>query len=672
MAQPKTSTEAQTRIDQLTEELNAHNHRYYVLAAPTISDYDFDLLLKELQHLEALHPELMRADSPTVRVGGAITKEFPEFIHKRPMLSLENTYSREEVEDWLKSVEKLLEGQSFTYIVQHKYDGVSLSIHYENGQLKAAATRGDGVRGDEITTNVKTIQTVPLRINAAGMPADFEVRGEVLMHIAPFNALNDQREENGEPRLMNPRNATAGTLKIQDSAIVAARPLTFHAYSLAADVPLPATDGAQQAMLRDWGFKANEHVGICKNIDEVFDFINHWDKHRDDLPYEIDGIVIKINEVAIREALGFTSKFPRWAIAFKYKAEQAETELRFVNYQVGRTGTVTPVANLVPVLLGGTMVKRASLYNADELERLGLCEGDTVRVAKGGEIIPKVIEVVTSLRKPGAQPIAFLTHCPDCNTALQKNEGEVNFYCPNSETCPPQVKGRIEHYVARKAMDIDGMGSEIVSQLVDAGIVNDYTDLYDLKYEQVVALDRFAEKSARNLIDGIAASAKVPYPRVLFALGIRFVGETVAKKLVKQFQTVDALAAATKEQILGVHEIGDRIADSIIEFFASPVNQARMVRLKAAGLQFELAETEKAVSQKLAGLSFVVSGTFEHYNRDTIKEAIEANGGQIKGSVSAKTSYLLAGADAGPSKLDKAAKDKVKVISEAEFIALLA
>lgn len=672
MALENSKEAAKARIDQLTDELNAHNHRYYVLAAPTISDFEFDKLLRELQELEAAHPDLMRADSPSIRVGGTITKEFPPFIHKRPMLSLQNTYSREEVEDWLKSVEKLLEGQSFTYIVQHKYDGVSLSLHYENGNLVAGATRGDGVQGDEITANVKTIQTIPLRINAKGFPAEFEVRGEVLMHIAPFNALNDQREENGEPRLMNPRNATAGTLKSQDSSVVASRPLTFHAYSLFSDGTLPPSDGEQQALLREWGFKANEHVGICKNIDEVFDYINHWDKHRDDLPYEIDGIVIKINETPIRETLGFTSKFPRWAIAFKYQAEQAETVLKFVNYQVGRTGVVTPVANLEPVLLGGTIVKRASLYNADEIERLGLREGDVVKVAKGGEIIPKVVEVVLSKRKEGLPPLHFLTHCPDCGTELQKNEGEVNFFCPNSATCPPQVKGRIEHFVARKAMNIDGLGAEIIAQLVDAKLIGDYTDLYDLKYEQVVALDRFAEKSARNLIDSIAATTAIPYPRVLFALGIRFVGETVAKKLVKQFQTIDALAAATKEEILGVHEIGDRIADSILEFFASEHNRQRLARLKAAGLQFELAEGEKAVSQKLAGLSFVVSGTFEQYSRDGIKDVIEANGGQVKGSVSAKTSYLLAGADAGPSKLEKAVQHKVKVISEAEFTALLA
>lgn len=672
MAQPTTPDAIKARIDQLTEELNAHNHRYYVLAAPIISDYEFDMLLKELQDLEAKHPELMRPDSPSVRVGGTITKEFPPYIHKRPMLSLQNTYSREEVEDWLKSVEKLLEGQPFTYIVQHKYDGVSLSIHYENGQMVAAATRGDGVQGDEITANVKTIKTVPLHVSAQGLPAEFEVRGEVLMHVAPFNALNDAREEAGEPRLMNPRNATAGTLKNQDSSIVASRPLTFHAYSLFTDGSTVPTDGGQQQLLRDWGFKANEHVGVCKNIDEVFDYINHWDTHRDDLPYEIDGIVIKVNEIAVRETLGFTSKFPRWAIAFKYQAEQAETELKFVNYQVGRTGVVTPVANLEPVLLGGTIVKRASLYNADEIERLGLREGDIVRVAKGGEIIPKVVEVVLAKRKEGLEPLQFITHCPDCGTALQKNEGEVNFFCPNAETCPPQVKGRIEHFVARKAMDIDGLGAEIIAQLVDAGLIGDYTDLYDLSYEQVVALDRFADKSARNLIDSIAASKSVPYPRVLFALGIRFVGETVAKKLVKQFQSIDALADADKPAILAVHEIGERIADSIIEFFGSPAGQDRIARLKAAGLQFELAEGEKAVSQKLAGMSFVVSGTFDNFSRDGIKVVIEANGGQVKGSVSAKTTYLLAGADAGPSKLEKATQHKVKVLTEAEFIELLA
>lgn len=662
---------AKQRIKQLSEELNAHNHRYYVLAEPTISDYEFDQLLRELQDLEEAFPQFQQEDSPTLRVGGTITKDFPAFKHKRAMLSLQNTYSREEVEDWLKSVEKLMEGKRFTYIVQHKYDGVSLSLHYQNGRLMHAATRGDGVQGDEITANAKTIQTVPLRIQAEGLPEDLEVRGEVLMHKEGFEALNAQREENGEPRLMNPRNATAGTLKMQDSAIVASRPLTFYAYSLLSEAEIPETDAEQQALLANWKFKANQNVGICKSIDEVFDYIQHWDKHRDELPYEIDGIVIKINEIATREELGFTSKFPRWAIAYKYKAEIAETLLQNVSYQVGRTGTVTPVANLEPVLLAGTIVKRASLYNADEIERLGLHEGDTVRVAKGGEIIPKVLEVVEALRPSNTNPIHFITHCPDCNTELQKNEGEVAFFCPNSETCPPQVKGRIEHFAARKAMNIDGLGTEIISTFVDEGFIQDYADLYDLSFAQIVNLDRFAEKSAQNLIDGIKASASVPFPRVLFALGIRYVGETVAKKLVKQFQTIESLMAASREELLSVHEIGERIADSIIEFFAAPGTASKIERLKSAGLQFELAEEEKAVSQKLAGLSFVVSGTFENFSRDGIKEAVESNGGQIKGSVSAKTNYLLAGSDVGPSKLEKATKNKVTVISEADFMKMI-
>ena len=663
---------AKARIQELSEDLRAHNHRYYVLAEPVISDFEFDKLLRELQDLEASFPEFQQEDSPTLRVGGAITKDFPAFKHKRAMLSLQNSYSREEVEDWLKSVEKLLEGKSYTYLVQHKYDGVSLSAHYKDGVLQHAATRGDGVQGDEITANAKTIPTVPLRVKGANIPSDFEVRGEVLMHKDGFDALNEARVAKGEAKLMNPRNATAGTMKMQDSSIVASRPLTFYAYSLLSEEAIPDTDGAQQALLADWKFKANQNVAVCKTIDEVFAFIQHWEKERDNLPYEIDGIVIKINEVAHREELGFTSKFPRWAIAFKYQAEIAETQLNNVSYQVGRTGTVTPVANLEPVLLAGTVVKRASLYNADELERLGLHEGDTVKVAKGGEIIPKVLQVVESARIVDAKPIHFITNCPDCNTELKKNEGEVAFFCPNAESCPPQVKGRIEHFAARKAMDIDGLGTEIIGTLVDAEFIRDYTGLYDLTFAQIVNMERFAEKSAQNLIDGIKASSPIPYPRVVFALGIRYVGETVAKKLVKQFQTIEALMAATRDELLAVHEIGERIADSIVDFFAAPENIAKIERLKAAGLQFELAESEKAVSQKLAGMSFVVSGTFENYSRNSIKAEVEANGGQVKGSVSKKTTYLLAGAEVGPSKLEKATLHKVTVISEAEFMEMLA
>lgn len=669
MAETNNLSQVKARIDQLTEELRGHNHRYYVLAAPIISDFEFDKLLRELQDLEEAHPQFKRPDSPTLRVGGAITKEFPSFTHIRPMLSLQNTYSREEVEDWLKQVEKLMEGRSHTYFVQHKFDGVSLSLHYENGVLQHAVTRGDGVQGDEITANAKTIPSVPLSLNAAGVPASFEVRGEVLMHKDKFEELNLRRVEKGDAALMNPRNATAGTLKMQDSSVVATRPLTFYAYWLGGPPEaFPATDDQQQQLLADWGFKAYLNVQKCTTIDEVFQYIEYWDKNRDALPYEIDGIVIKVNETEIREIVGSTSKFPRWAIAFKYQAEKAETVLNEVTYQVGRTGTVTPVANLEPVLLAGTVVKRASLYNADEIERLGLHEGDTVRVAKGGEIIPKVIEVVVAKRKPGAQPIAFPEHCPACATPLEKNEGEVNFFCPNQATCPPQVRGRIEHFAARRAMDIDGLGTEIIAQLVDAGLVVDYTDLYDLTYEQVIALERFADKSARNLIEGIAKSTEVPFPKVLFALGIRYVGETVAKKLAKSFQTMDDLIAADKEAIVAVHEIGERIADSIVSFFAEEGNAGRIEKLRAAGLQMELADEDKAVSQALAGKSFVVSGTLENFNRDSIKAHIESHGGTVKGSVSAKTDFLLTGADPGGSKVEKAEKHKVAIINEAQYL----
>lgn len=665
------TTTIKARIDQLTRELKEHNHRYYILAAPTITDYEFDTLLRELQDLEAAHPALRRPDSPTLRVGGGITKDFPTFTHVRPMLSLQNTYSREEVDEWHKSILKLVDVEDFSYIVQHKYDGVSLSLHYEDGLLVRGVTRGDGVQGDEITTNVKTIPTVPLAISAADAPDSFEVRGEVLMRNSAFDRLNEERAENGEATLMNPRNATAGSLKMQDSATVARRPLTFYAYSLHADTPLPSEDGQQQALLSKWGFLANQNAKVCSSIDEVFEFINHWETARHGLDYEIDGIVIKINETRVRENLGFTSKFPRWAIAFKYPSQQATTRLRFVNYQVGRTGAVTPVANLEPVLLAGTTVKRASLYNADELERLDLHEHDWVQVAKGGEIIPKVISVLVEKREEGAERIEFLKECPECSTPLQRNEGEVNYFCPNSEGCPPQIRGRIEHFAARKAMNIDGLGEEIIGQLVKEGLVMDYTDLYDLRYEQVVALERFAEKSAQNLIDAIADSRKIPFPKVLFAIGIRFVGETVAKKLAKSFQSMQALAAADKDAIVAIHEMGERIAESVTGFFQDPHNQERMRKLAAAGLQMELAEEEKAVSAKLQGKSFVVSGTLENFSRTSIKESIESNGGTVKGSVSSKTDYLLIGADPGGSKVTKAEANKVPIITESDYLDMI-
>ncbi|MCL4103818.1 UNVERIFIED_CONTAM: hypothetical protein GTU68_029135 [Idotea baltica] len=662
----------QQRIEQLVEELKVHNHNYYVLAQPTISDYEFDKLLRELQDLETANPEWLRPDSPTLRVGGAVTKDFPSFTHIRSMLSLQNTYSREEVDDWHKSILKLTDGEDFTYIVQHKFDGVSLSAHYENGLFVRAVTRGDGVRGDEITANARTIPTVPLKVLGDDLPGDFEVRGEVLMHKEGFEKLNAERIENGDAALMNPRNATSGSLKMQDSAVVAKRPLTFYAYWVASDGGLPPTDGRQQELLHEAGFLANEHVKVCQSIDEVFDYINHWETSRHDLPYEIDGIVIKINEVRQREVLGNTSKFPRWAIAFKYASEQAETTLDHVNYQVGRTGTVTPVANLKPVLLAGTMVKRASLYNSDELDRLDLHEGDWVKVAKGGEIIPKVMSVITERRTEGAKKINFLTHCPECSTELKKDEGEVNWYCPNAATCPPQVKGRIEHFAARKGMYIDGLGEKIIDQLVSEGLISHFEDLYDLTFEQLMALERFAEKSARNLIASIEDSKKIPYPRVLFAMGIRYVGETVAKKLAKAFPHIDDLADADAEKIASIHEIGGRIAESVVEYFSDNENIARVAKLKAKGLQLELADSEKAVSAKLEGMSFVVSGTLENFNRTEIKKSIESNGGQVKGSVSSKTSYLLVGTDPGGSKVTKAEDNKVTIITEAEYLELIA
>jgi len=510
-----------------------------------------------------------------------------------------------------------------------------------------------------------------LKVRGNDLPPNFEVRGEVLMHKDGFEKLNAQRIENGEAALMNPRNATSGSLKMQDSAVVAKRPLTFYAYWLASDGNLPPTDGRQQELLDEAGFLANEHVKVCQNIDEVFEYINHWEENRHDLPYEIDGIVIKINEVRQREVLGNTSKFPRWAIAFKYAAEQAETTLDHVNYQVGRTGSVTPVANLKPVLLAGTMVKRASLYNADELDRLDLHEGDWVKVAKGGEIIPKVMSVITERRPVTAGKIRFITHCPECQTPLMKDEGEVNWYCPNTATCPPQVKGRIEHFAARKGMDIDGLGEKIIDQLVSANLIAHFDDLYDLTFEQLMNLERFAEKSARNLIDSIEASKKIPYPRVLFAMGIRFVGETVAKKLAKAFPHIDDLANAEKEKIESIHEIGGRIAESVVEYFSNPINRERVEKLKAKGLQLELAESEKAVSAKLEGLSFVVSGTLENFNRTSIKKSIESNGGQVKGSVSSKTSYLLIGTDPGGSKVTKAEANKVTIITEADYLEMI-
>ncbi|RMG20416.1 MAG: NAD-dependent DNA ligase LigA [Bacteroidetes bacterium] len=659
------------RIAELTEQIKQHNYNYYVLAQPTISDYEFDMLLKELEELEAQYPEYALPDSPTRRVGGTVTKEFPTYQHLRPMLSLNNSYSKADIEEFDRQVQKLSGGKPYTYLLDHKFDGVSLSLHYENGLLVRGVTRGDGVQGDDITPNARTIRTVPLRLRGTGYPPRLEVRGEVLMHKDEFKKLNEERDENGEPPLANPRNATAGTLKLQDSSIVASRPLYFYAYYLLTDTPLARTDFELMELLRQWGFKLSGAYQVCHNLDEVFAYLDHWEEARHELKYDIDGIVIKVNELELRDELGNTAKAPRWAIAFKYKAEEAVTRLLSVSFQVGRTGKITPVANLQPVLLAGTTVKRASLHNADEIRRLDLHEEDYVKVEKGGDIIPKVITVLREKRKPGARPITFPENCPACGTPLVKEEGEANHFCPNTQGCPPQIKGRIIHFASRGAMDIDGLGTEIVNQLVDAGLVKNYADLYDLTYEQLVGLERFAELSARNLLNSIEKSKQKPFDKVLFALGIRFVGATVAKKLARHFTSLEALAQAELETLKSVPDVGEQIARSVREFFSHPENLKTVQRLLDAGLKVRM-EKIGTQSEQLIGKSFVISGVFNSHSREEIKELIESLGGEVKSSVSSKTTYLLAGEHAGPSKISKAQKLGVTIISEQEFMELIA
>ena len=660
----------QSRIDALTEELQQHNHRYYVLAQPTISDYEFDQKLKELEELEQAHPELRRPDSPTLRVGGTITKEFPTFRHERPMLSLNNSYSQEEILDWDRQAKELAGGTPFHYLVEHKFDGVSLSLHYENGLLQRAVTRGDGVQGDEITANARTIPTVPLRLQDQDWPARIEVRGEVIMPVDAFQALNAQREEEGKPPLMNPRNTTSGTLKMQDSSVVASRPMIFYAYYLWGEGLDVATDSERMELLRQWGFMQSGAHRVFETIEAVREYLDHWDEARKGLSYEIDGIVIKVDEVQLREEIGYTSKAPRWAIAYKYQAEEAVTRLQHLTFQVGRTGKVTPVANLTPVLLAGTTVKRASVHNADEIARLNLHEHDFVRVAKGGEIIPKITGVVEEKRAADAQPISFIERCPECHTELVRHEGDANHYCPNEAGCPPQVKGRIIHFASRKALDIDGLGTEIVHQLVDAELIDHYADLYALDYDQIVQLERFADQSARNLLRGIEQSKAIPFERVLFGLGIRYVGATVAKKLARHFGDIDRLAQASVEELVAVPDIGKQIAQSVYEFFREEAHQQRIDQLKSAGVQLSVSENSQG-SNQLSGKSFVISGVFTNFDRDEIKQLVEQNGGEVKSSLSSKTSYLIAGEKAGPSKLAKAEKHEIPVLSEQEFMNMI-
>ena len=662
------------RIDALTKELNEHNYSYYVLSEPSISDYEFDQLLKELEELEIEHPELAHKNSPTKRVGGDITKRFETVTHRFPMLSLSNSYSKEEIADFEARVRKLVEGD-IEFICELKYDGCAIGLTYENGELLRAVTRGDGTKGEDVTTNIRTINTIPLYLHG-NYPKDFEIRGEVFLSLDRFRALNEKREEDGEPAYMNPRNTASGTLKLQDSAVVAERGLDCYLYSLhGKELPFSTHYEALSAA-GSWGFKVPKeelrYIERTNSIEGIMEFIDYWDVERHKLPFEIDGIVIKVNSYYKQEELGYTAKSPRWAIAYKFKAEQLSTRLESITYQVGRTGAITPVANLSPILLAGTTVKRASLHNADQIEKLDLRVGDSVFVEKGGEIIPKVVGVDLSLRPEGAAITKYAELCPDCSTTLVRKEGEALHYCPNEYGCPTQITGKKEHFISRRAMDIDGIGSETVVQLYQQGLIQDIADIYAIKKEDLLPLERMAEKSADNLIKGVEASKQIPFERVLFALGIRYVGETVAKKLARHFGSIDNLCLAKFDELVEVAEIGNRIAESLIDYFSVERNRLLIERLKEFGLKLEVSEDESlSRSDKLKGKTIVVSGVFESLSRDELKQSIESNGGKVGSSVSGKTDYLLAGDKVGPSKLAKAEKLGVQLISEEEFLSMI-
>lgn len=661
----------QERILELRRELHEHNRRYYVLNSPTISDYEFDMLLKELQQLEEAHPEMYDATSPTLRVGSDITKEFRQVQHKYPMLSLGNTYSKSEVADFYDRVKKSL-NEDFEICCELKFDGTSISLTYEDGKLVRAVTRGDGEKGDDVTANVKTIRTVPLVLSGEGWPREFEIRGEVLMPWNVFDTLNEERSLNGEPLFANPRNAASGTLKLQDSSVVAKRKLDAYLYFMLGE-QLPAEGHYENLQAAaGWGFKISDTTRKCATLDEVFAFIDRMDSERKNLPFATDGIVLKVNSLRQQKNLGYTAKSPRWAIAYKFQAERALTRLNEVTYQVGRTGVVTPVANLDPVLLSGTVVKRASLHNADIIGKLDLHIGDMVYVEKGGEIIPKITGVDVDARFMLGQKVSFIEKCPECGTPLVRVEGEAAHYCPNDTACPPQIKGKIEHFVSRDAMNIDSIGPETVEMLFNYGLIKDIADIYSLSPEDLMFLPRMGAKSAENVVAAAQASRAVPFERVLFALGIRFVGATVAKRLARAFGNIDALMSASLEQLTAVEEIGERIAASVIAFFAKEANRTLVARLKEAGLKFELEEeTLQARTEILKGQSIVISGVFVHHSRDEYKEMIESNGGKNVGSVSKSTSFILAGDNMGPSKLEKAQKLGVRLVSEEEFLAML-
>ncbi|GGD26089.1 NAD-dependent DNA ligase LigA [Flavobacterium orientale] len=658
-----------TKIQTLRDELNQHNHNYYVLDKPTISDFEFDQLLKQLQELETQHPEFFDENSPTQRVGGSITKNFNTVAHEHRMYSLDNSYSTEDLMDWEVRIQKILGNVDLDYTCELKYDGASISITYENGKLKKAVTRGDGFQGDEVTNNIKTIRSIPLQLKG-NYPPKFDIRGEIILPFAGFEKMNQELIEIGETPYSNPRNTASGSLKLQDSAEVAKRPLDCLLYFIVGNnLPFKTQfEGLETA--RNWGFKVPSQAKLAKNMQEVLEFITYWDVHRHDLPYETDGVVIKVNSLQHQDELGYTSKSPRWAMAYKFKSEQVSTRLNSISYQVGRTGAITPVANLEPVQLAGTIVKRASLHNADQIEKLDIRIGDKVFVEKGGEIIPKIIAVAE--RGSESFPTVYITNCPECQTALERKEGEANHYCPNFYGCPPQIIGRIQHYITRKAMDIEGLGGETVALLYQNGLVKNYADLYDLKIEQILPLERMAQKSAENLINGIEKSKEVPFERVLYALGIRYVGETVAKKLAKHYKNIDAIANASLMDLILVDEIGDKIAQSVIEFFENPENRITVERLKNVGVQLTLDESKSTVvSNVLEGKTFVVSGVFEKFSRDDLKKAIEDHGGKVGSSISAKTNFVIAGDNMGPAKLEKASQLKVPIISENDFLGMI-
>ncbi len=665
--------DAKNRIAELTAQINYHNNLYYQTHQSEITDFQFDMLLKELEDLEKKNPHLALPDSPTQRVGGTITKEFATVKHRYPMLSLGNTYNEEELNEFDERVRKVIENE-FEYVCELKFDGVAISLVYENGLLVRAITRGDGEQGDDVTANVKTIRSIPLRVLGENFPPVFEVRGEIILPRAQFDFLNHQivleneiREKEGKKPLTflaNPRNAASGTLKMQDSAAMAKRKLDAYMYEFYADENNFENHTQAQTLLKNWGFPISTYTKKCQNIADVMDFIHEIGKERDNLPFDIDGVVIKINDYEQRNTLGMTAKSPRWAISYKYKAEIAQTVLQSIDYQVGRTGKVTPVANLKPVLLAGTTVKRATLHNADEIERLDLHEGDTVFLEKGGEIIPKITAIATEKRKTKALKVHFIENCPECNSLLVRKEAEVDFYCPNENACPPQLKGKIQHFVHRKAMNIESIGEKTIEMFFEKNLIRNIADLYDLTEEKLADLPNFKEKSIKNILDGLAESKKRPFRFVLFALGIRFVGETVAEKLVEHFGSLEKMKAASLEELMAVHEIGERIAQSVRAFFDDAIQQEMLARLQQAGLQFAQIEGEKPtqLSQHLAGKTFVITGTFDKISRDDIKDLIQRNGGKVVSSVSTKLNFLIVGKEAGDSKLSKAQELKINMI----------